>query len=171
MLRGSPHWWRIAVVTAAAGLLSAACGSSTTSPASGGGASPTHSPAAATSPAAGPASALCQDAAALRTSLDTLTHVKIGKGTVNEIKSDLANVETKLRAFTATAKGQFQAQTSGLKAALDKFKKTISDLKAHPSVSTVSAAVTALREVSAAAGSLLSAVGPQCGSPSPSPSA
>ncbi len=176
----SPHWWRIAVVTAAAGLLSAACGSSTTSP-SGSGASLSHSPPAATSPAASPASAtspaaspaspVCQDVAALRTSLNTLTHVKIGKGTVDEIKSDLADVEAKLAALTATAKGEWQAQTSALKSALDKFKTALSDLKDHPSTSTVTGAATALAGVSAAGGSLLTAAGPQCGSASASPSA
>src|SRR5215469_8010294 len=103
MSKGPPRWWRIVVVTVAAGLLSAACGSGTTSP--GGGASPTHTSAAPTSPAASPASPVCQDVAALRTSLNTLTHVRIGKGTVDEIKSDIADVQAKLSALVATAKG------------------------------------------------------------------
>jgi hypothetical protein len=114
---------------------------------------------------------VCQDVAALRTSLNTLTHVKIGKGTVDELKSDVAGVQAKLSALIATAKGEWQAQTSALQSALDKFKTALSDLKAHPSASTISGAVTALGGVSAAAGSLLTAAGPQCGSASPSPSA
>src|SRR5215831_19420438 len=134
MSQGPQHWWRIAVVTAAAGLLSAACGSSTISLA-GGGASPSPSfiPAAATSPAASPASPLCQDVAALRASLNTLAHVRIGKGTVDEIKSDIADVQAKLSALVATAKGEWQAQTSASQSALDKLKTAVSDLKAHPS--------------------------------------
>jgi len=162
------------VITAAAGLLSAACGSSTTSPA-GGGASPSPSPSlsppAATLPAANPASPLCQDVAALRTSLKTLTHVKIGRGTVDEIKSDIADVQAKLSALVATAKGEWQAQTSALQSALDKLKTAVSDLKAHPSVSMVSGAVSAVRGVSAAGGSLLTAAGSQCPQASASPSA
>jgi hypothetical protein len=171
MSKGPPHWWRIVVVAVAAGLLSAACGSSTTSSGGGAPASPTHSSAAPTSPAASPASPVCQDVAALRTSLNTLTHVKIGKGTVGEIMSDVADVQAKLSALIATAKGEWQAQTSALQSALGKFKTALSDLKAHPGTSTISGAVTALGGVSAAAGSLLTAAGPQCGTASPSPSA
>lgn len=170
MSKCPPHGWRIVVVTIAAGLLSAACGSSTTS-SPGGGASPSPSPPAATSPAASPASPLCQDVAALRTSLTTLTHVRIGKGTVDEIKSDVADVQAKLSTLIATAKGEWQAQTSALQSALDKFRTALSDLKDHPSTTTVTGAASALAGVSAAAGSLLTAAGPHCGTASASPGA
>src|SRR5215470_15561139 len=172
MSQGPQHWWRIAVVTAAAGLLSAACGSSTTSPA--GGASPSPSPTPppppAPSPAASLASPVCQDVAALRASLNTLAHVRIGKGTVDEIKSDIADVQAKLSALVATAKGEWQAQTSALQSALDKLKTAVSDLKAHPSAGMVPGVVSALRGVSAAGGSLLTAAGSQCPQASASPS-
>jgi len=144
MSKGLPHWWRIVVLTVAAGLLSAACGSSTTSSGGGASASPTHSSAAPTSAAASPASPVCQDVAALRTSLSTLTHVKIGKGTVDEIKADVADVQARLSTLIAAAKGEWQAQTSALQSALDKLKTALSDLKAHPSTSTITGAVTAL---------------------------
>jgi len=161
------HGWRIIGVAVAGGLLCAACGSSTTS-SPGGGASPSPSPtpAAATSPPASPASAL-------HASVDKLLHVRIGKGTVDEIKSDVADVKAKLSALTASAHGQMQAQTSAVKAALDKVEKAVSDMSAHFSASTVKGVATALAGLSSAVGTLLTSLDPQCPnlSASPSPSA
>jgi hypothetical protein len=160
-------WWQSAVAVIGAGLLAAACGSGG-SPSSA--SSPSSAP-AATSPAApSPTSALCQDAAALRASIDNLTHLTVGQGMGDQIKADLADVKAKLTAFTAQAQGQWQSQTSDLTASLSKLQTAASDLAAKPSASTVSGTVTALREVSASAGSLLSALGTQCPSATASPS-
>jgi hypothetical protein len=113
---------------------------------------------------------VCQAAAGLRASVDTLTHVKIGKGTAEEIKSDLANVETAFTALTTQLHGEFKAQTSGVKAALDTLKTAVSNLTVHPSASTVTAVATAFGGVATAASSLLASLAPQCGSASPTPS-
>ena len=152
------------MLAAGAAYLVAACGSTGT-PA--GGSSPATTSAAPTSaapsPAApGPTSALCQDAAALRASIKTLTHVTVGPGMGDEIKSDLADVKAKLKTLTTEAHGQWQSQTSALSAALDKLQTAVSNLTSNPSASTVSATVSALREVSAAAGSLFTAIGTKC---------
>jgi len=146
-------------VAAAAALLAAACGSSGT-PA--GGSSPSTTSAAPSSAAPGPTSALCQDAVALRASIDNLTHVQVGQGMGDEIKSDLADVKAKLSALGTQAHGEWQSQTSALSASLTKLQTQVSDLTSNPSASTVSATASALREVSAAAGSLLSAIGTKC---------
>lgn len=160
-----PAWWKIATVMIA--LLAAACGSSGT-PASG--SSPSTTSAAPSSAAPSPTSALCQDAAALRASIDTLTHVNVGQGMGDEVKSDLADVKAKLNTLTTQAHGQWQSQTSALSASLDKVQTAVSNLTSNPSASTVSATVTALRDVSASAGSLLSAIGTKCPSVSASAS-
>jgi hypothetical protein len=163
-------WWKTAAAVIGGGLLVAACGSG--GGLYGGGGSSGGATAAASAPpapAAGPTSALCQDAAALRASINTLTHVQVGQGMGDEIKADLADVKAKLKAFKAQAHGQYQSQTSALSAALAKLQTAASNLTSNPSASTVSATVTALREVSAAAGSLLSAVGTKCPSASASP--
>jgi hypothetical protein len=89
----------------------------------------------------------------------------------DEVKSDLADVKAKLNMFKTEAHGQWQSQTSALSASLDKLQTAVSKLTSNPSASTVSATVTALRGVSAAAGSLLSAVGTKCPSVSSSASA
>jgi mevalonate kinase len=113
---------------------------------------------------------VCQDAAALRASIDTLTHLQVGQGMGDEIKSDLADVRAKLNTLTTQAHGQWQSQTSALSAALDKLQTAVSNLTSNPSASTVSATVSALRGVSASAGSLLSAIGTTCPSVSASAS-
>jgi hypothetical protein len=113
---------------------------------------------------------VCQDAAALRASIDTLTHLQVGQGMGDEIKSDLADVRAKLNTLTTQAHGQWQSQTSALSASLDKLQTAASNLTSNPSASTVSATVSALRDVSAAAGSLLTAIGHRCPSVSASAS-
>ena len=157
--------WQSVAVAAGAAFLVAACGSSGTP---SGGSSPSTTSAAPSSAAPSPTSALCQDAAALRASIDTLTHVQVGQGMGDEIKSDLTDVKAKLTALTTQAHGQWQSQTSALSASLDKLQTAVSNLTSNPSASTVSATATALREVSASAGSLLTAIGTKCPSVSAS---
>ena len=156
-----PPRWQTVAVAAGAALLAAACGSSGT-PA--GGSSPSTASAAPSSAALSPtpAPAVCQDAAALRASIDTLTHLNVGQGMGDEIKSDLADVKAKLNTLITQAHGQWQTQTSALSASLDKLQTAVSNLTSNPSASTVAATVTALREVSSSAGSLLTAIGTQC---------
>jgi len=105
---------------------------------------------------------LCNDAAALRTSLDKLTHITVGPGTANEITADLDEVKTALTTFIDHAGNQWQAQTASLNSALGKLKTAVSDLAASPSSGTVSATATALHEVATAAQNLLNAVKAGC---------
>jgi hypothetical protein len=162
-----PPRWQAVAVAAGAALLAAACGSSGTP---SGGSSPSTTSAAPSSAAPSPTSAVCQDAAALRTSIDTLTHVNVGQGMGDEIKSDLADVKAKLNTLITQAHGQWQTQTSALSASLDKLQTAVSNLTSNPSASTVAATVTALRDVSSSAGSLLTAIGTKCPSVSASAS-
>jgi hypothetical protein len=163
-----PARWKAAAVALGAGLLVAACGSGGLY--GGGGGSSGSTSAAASSPAASPTSALCQDAAALRASLNKLTHVNVGPGAGDEIKTDTADVKAKLTALTAQAHGKLQAQTSALKTALLKLQGAASTLASNPSASAVSDVVAALREVTSAGSSLLAAVSKDCPSASASPS-
>jgi hypothetical protein len=125
---------------------------------------------AAAAPASGSTPARCQAVADLRASVEQLTHVKIGKGAADEIKSDVANVEAKFTALTAQLHGEFQAQTSAVKSALDALKTELSNVTAHPSTNTAKAVATALDNVATATRSLLAALAPQCGSASASAS-
>jgi hypothetical protein len=150
------HGWRVmgAVVAGSAMMLLAAACTSGGSSAAGGSTS-----AAATS---SPTSVQCQDAAALRTSLGTLTHVTVGTGSADKIKADLADVKTKLASFSAQAHGQFHAQTAAMKTALRKLQTATANLASNPGLSTVPAVVTALGEVTASASSLLAAISTAC---------
>jgi hypothetical protein len=155
----------VAVAAAvAAGLLLAACGSSTTTTSPGSGATATTA-----SPAPSPTSGVCQAAAELRASVNALAHVKIGQGTVNEIKSDLANVEAKLTALTAELHDANKPQTSAVNSALDTLKTAVSDFSAHPSASTLGGVTTAVSGVTTSVGNLLSSLAPQCGATPASP--
>ena len=106
-----PPRWQAVAAAAGAALLAAACGSSGT-PSSGSSPSTTSAPPSSAAPS--PASAVCQDAAALRASIDTLTHLQVGQGMGDEIKSDLADVRAKLNTLTTQAHGQWQSQTPQL---------------------------------------------------------
>jgi hypothetical protein len=149
----------MAAVALAAGLLAVACGSGGLygGGSSGGSASP-----AASSPAASPTSQLCQDAAALRASLNKLKHVNVGLGSGDEIKSDVADVKENLNAVRAQSHGELQAQTTALKTALNKLQGAASTLSSNPSASAVSGVVGALREVASSGSSLLAALGKKC---------
>ena len=150
-------------------LLAAACGSSGTT--SGGTSSGVSSSSASAAPATTPPNAvLCDDAAALRASLDKLTHVKAGTGTASQIRADLNDVEANLTALVNHARGQWQAQTSALQSTLTTLGTAVSNLASNPSASTVSGVVTALGGVNTAARNLLTVVNTSCPSASPSSS-
>ena len=158
--RGSvtgPARWRLAAIGCGIALLTVACGSSS-STASGG-----SSPSAAASPL-GASSALCADAAALRASLDKLSHVQAsaGQGALNEVKADLTSVKTATTNFANDAKGKWQPQTSALKSALSSLGTAVQKLAANPTTAGVSSVVTALGQVTTAAQQLFAAVGNDC---------
>jgi len=163
--------WKLAASASGLALLAAACGSSGGTP-SGGTSSgvPAPSASAATPATAQPNAVLCADAAALRASLNKLTHVTVGKGTASQIKADLNEVEANLTAFVNNARGQWQAQISALKSALTNLKTAVGNLAANPGSSTVSGVVTAVGGVNTAAQNLLAVVNTDCPSASPSPS-
>lgn len=158
-----------AAVAAAAGLLLAAC-DSTTTPATS---VPATGAATATTASAAPSptSAVCQAAAELRASVNALAHIKIGEGTVNEIKSDLANVEAKLTALTTELHNANQPQASAVNSALDTLKTAVSNFSAHPGASTLGGVTTAVGGVTTAVGNLLASLNPQCGGSTASPAA
>jgi hypothetical protein len=158
---------RLALAVCGLALL-AGCGSgSTSSSSSPSAAASATSSSAAASPSG---SALCANAAALRSSLDQLRHISVQAGAVSQITANLNNVKAALTTLVTSAHGQFQAQTSALSAALDTLKTAVSSLGASPGVSTVSGVVSALGKVNTAAQNLLAAVNTDCPSASSSPS-
>jgi hypothetical protein len=164
-----PARWKLVAVASGLALLAAACGSSGTP--SVGTSSGVPSSSASAAPATTPPNAvLCDDAAALRASLDKLTHVRVGTGTASQIRADLNDVQANLTALVNHAHGQWQAQTSALQSTLTPLKTAVGNLASNPSASTVSGVVTALGGVKTAAQNLLAVVSTSCPSASPSPS-
>jgi hypothetical protein len=165
---------KLPIVTWTAGrrLALAACGLALLAGCGSGSTSSSSSPSATSSSAAASpsGSALCADAAALRSSLDQLRHVSVQPGAVSQITANLNNVKAALTTLVTNAHGRFQAQTSALSAALDTLKTAVSSLGASPGVSTVSGVVSALGQVNTASQNLLAAVNTDCPSASPSSS-
>lgn len=168
----------ILAVAIVAGLLLCACSSTTTvSPAAGttspapGTTSPTPgTTATAASPTGSPTSAVCQAAAELRTSVNALARVKIGTGTVDQIKSSLADIEAKFTALTAELHNANKTQTSAAKTSIDTLKTAVSNLSANPSASNLRTVATAVGAVTTSVGTLLTSLAPQCsGSATASP--
>lgn len=153
----TPARWRLAAAGCGVALLTVACGSSSSSTASGGSSTPAATPSAASS-------ALCADAAALRTALGKLTSIQAsaGQGAANEVKTDLANVKTAATTFANDAKGEWQPQTSALKSALTSLGTAVQKLAANPTTAGVSSVVTAVGQVSTSAQQLFAAVGKDC---------
>lgn len=109
---------------------------------------------------------VCQDIAALRESLTNLTHIKVGKGAVDELKADVSDVQAKLSALKTQAGTQWSAQISLLESALGMLKTAVTGL--GNGTSSVTGVVTALGSVTVAAQSLLAAAATRCPSASPS---
>lgn len=154
----------IVAVAVVAGLL-AGCGSS-----------PSASPAPAASATAKVASpmpssmsAVCKSAEELRHSVEELTHVKVGQGTVDEVKSDLAKVEANFTALTMELRNASSAETGAVTSALDKLKSAVSDFSAHPSGNTLHGVAASVGGLTTAVGNLLTSISPHCGSASASP--
>ena len=123
---------------------------------------------ASSSPTATASALICQDVAALRTSLTNLTHVKVGSGASDALTANLKDVQAKLTTLGNDASGQYNAQISGLKTSLSALQKSVTGLS--NGTSSVTNVVTALGGVKNSAQDLFTAAGQRCPSPSPSAS-
>src|SRR6185437_1230056 len=120
----------IAVLSCSGAVLIAGCSSpgpsgDTKAPKPAGTSAASKSPAGATSvPASASASAAaCVHINSLRTSLTSLTHVKVSSASASTLTTDLANIESQLGALKGQDLGAFSKQADQLMAHLDKIKK------------------------------------------------
>ena len=63
---------------------------------------------------------------------------------MNQIKTNLTDVQANLTTFANDAKGQWQAQTSALKSATAKLDKAAKNMTANPGISALAGVTTAL---------------------------
>jgi hypothetical protein len=154
--------WTVTAAVIVLMMLTAGCGSG-----SGSSAASTPSPAASSTTAAANA-LICQDVAALRTSLTNLTHVKVGSGATDALTADLKDVKAKLTTLAGDAGGQWNAQISGLTTSLSAMQKAVTGL--GNGTSSLTSVVTTLGGVKNSAQDLFTAAAQRCPSPSPSAS-
>ena len=147
-------------------LLAAACGSSGSS-SSGHASAGSSASSAAAAPAA--TSALCEDVAALRGSLQRLTSIKVSANTVTELKTGAQDVQSNLSSLSSAAGSQWSAQVGNLKSALTKLQTSVSTLATERNASSVSGVATAIAAVPIAGRQLLTAASARCPSASASP--
>jgi hypothetical protein len=157
---------KLGIVVGGLALALAACSSGTGQPSAGAGSGTSSSPVATASASAG----LCADAAALRTSVSQLTTVTVAPGVADEIRTDLNEVKSSLTTLMNNARGQWQAQTSALKSALDQLTTAIDTMVSSPGAGGLSDAAAARDQVRKATQDLLAAMSPDCPAVSPSPS-
>lgn len=145
--------WKAAAV-AAVTALAAACGNAA---AGGGHTSPAASPTATSPPQA--SSRMCQDAAALRTSLENIVSFQPGKDPIARLKADLGDAHTKLAALRTASHDRWAPQI----AALDTSLKKLRSEAANPGLIARPAGIErALRDVGPKARSFFSAAKTQC---------
>lgn len=148
---------------AAAGLagasLAVACGSAPKSP--------SKAPGAA---AVGMASTPCHAAAEVRSSLNTLTSVKVNANTAGELAARLRVAKAKLTIFSASAmshwpsqpKSHWPSQARALESSLGAMGTAVDKLVGQPSTATISRVLRAQGDVSTAGHNLLAAVDSHC---------
>lgn len=97
-------------------------------------ASQSPSDAASGSPAASgtPNAAACVHINSLRTSLTSLTHIKVSATSASQLSKDLANIQTQLTALKGQNLGSFSTQAKELTADLNKIKKDAAELSSNP---------------------------------------
>lgn len=155
-------WWKAtAAIAAIAGIaaITSACGSSGTAT----GSTTTTSP---PSPTAAASSALCEDVAALRTSVANLTDISVSRGAASKLAADAKDVKANLTSLAHAAGTQWSAQIGALTSALSSLQTAITGLGSGGSITSV---VSALGKVRTASSDLLATAGTRCPSASASP--
>jgi hypothetical protein len=143
----SRAWLAVAALSCGAALIvgcSSASSSTSSSPKTT--TSPvSHSPTPSSSSSA-PAAA-CVHINSLRTSLTSLTHIKVSPSSASQLTSDLTNIETQLAALKGMSLGAFSTEANQLTAAVNKIKKDAAQLSTNPTaaVKSLTADLTTLK--------------------------
>jgi hypothetical protein len=92
------------------------------------------SPTGSASPygSASPSAATCVHINSLRTSLTSLTHIKVSATSASQLTKDLANIQSQLSALKGQNVGSFSTQANQLTADVNKIKKDTAELSTNP---------------------------------------
>lgn len=74
----------------------------------------------------------------LRTSLTSVTHIKVSATSAGQLSKDLANIQTQLTALKGENLGSFSTQAKELTADINKIKKDAAELSTNPTVAAKS---------------------------------
>jgi hypothetical protein len=93
-----------------------------------------QSPTDAASPTGSPSvsQAVCVHINSLRTSLTSVTHIKVSASSAGQLSKDLANIQAQLTALKGENLGSFSAQAKELTADINKIKKDAAELTTNP---------------------------------------
>ena len=106
--------------------------------------------------------AYCTAASNLKTSVSNLGNVDVAKNGLSSLQTALNSVTSNAKTFAADAKSTFAPQTTALNNSLSGLGTAITSAKSQPSVSAVSAVVSAVTQVKNSASALQSAVSGKC---------
>jgi hypothetical protein len=159
-------WWKAAAAIAGIVAATCACGSGGTATGSAPSSAAAASPATSQPESPQATSALCQDVAALRTSLANLTDISVSRGAASKLAADAKDVKTNLTSLAHAAGTQWSTQIGALTSALSSLQTAITGLGSGGSVTSVA---SALGKVRTASSDLLATAGTRCPSASASP--
>ncbi len=103
---------------------------------------------------------ICKDLSQLSSSVQALTDVHIGSGSLSTLQSKLSTVQTDLTAVKQSADQAIGPQVSAMDAAVQTLKQAIQAAVASPSAATISAVATAAKATETAFA--LKAAKPDC---------
>lgn len=94
-----------------------------------------------------PSAATCVHINSLRTSLTSLTHIKVSASSAGQLTKDLANIQAQLAALKGQNLGSVSTEVTQLTADVNKIKKDAGELTTNPTkaASALSADLTVLK--------------------------
>jgi|CZKW01.1.fsa_nt_gi hypothetical protein len=99
-------------------------------------------------------STICDEAAAVRASLQKLEHINASSGSISGLTTDVQNLKSSVTTLTSNAGSQWHAQTSDLKSALTGLQSAVTSLVKNPSVSAITNVKTEVGKVATAGSNL-----------------
>lgn len=156
----------LAPLLVAVAVAAAACGGAASPPPAASEAPATSAPTASEVPAESAAPAVCEDAAAFRASLETLTGLRLIEVGTSGVKAAVDDVKTSAEALLVSGRELVGPPLTDLLASVTALQATLAGLGDQPSLGAGLAAVrTAIAEIRAAADEVEATLGASCPTP------
>jgi hypothetical protein len=106
--------------------------------------------------------AVCDDADALRQSVDNLKEVQIGDNALSTLSSDVSQIQQDVKHLGSDAKSEFGGDVDQVSSAATQLEDSVNAAKANPSASTLGAVGTAIQSFGTSVDNLVDAVKDTC---------